>query len=180
MCILLVKGVGRDISVVSVCHVNSPYIDFCMKYCSSEEEIEDTISYPKSREEAERWFQQSKSDLASARWLLQSGPPFSAHACFQSHQVVEKCLKAMMFSHVGISGRLLESHKLDLLAGWLRDTTGMLDEEDILLVNRVSHYYLSTRYPNRQPRNIVPAEAFDKYEAEKAVDAATKLINKFC
>ena len=43
-------------------------------------------------------------------------------------------------------------------------------------VTAVAGYYLNTRYPNRQRFNIVPAEAFDKSEAQKAVDAALKVL----
>jgi HEPN domain-containing protein len=128
-----------------------------------------------------RWLEQSKSDLEGARWLLQSGPPFSALACFQSHQVVEKCLKAMLFYGCGISGGLLGSHDVLELASKLRGE--IPEEEDMQSVRRVTKYYLSTRYPNRQPSNVVPAEAFGKNEAEMAVDAASKvleLVDEYC
>ena len=130
-----------------------------------------------------RWLQQSKSDMESARWLLRSGPPFSAHACFQSQQVVEKCLKAMLFYCYGIPGRLLESHKVDELAYKLIEETGLPDGAEMQSVGRVATYYLSTRYPNRQPFNVVPAEAFTNNEAEMAVDAASKvleLVDEYC
>ncbi len=130
-----------------------------------------------------RWLQQSESDLKSARWLLQSGPPFSSHACFQSHQVVEKCLKAMLFYNCGISGQLLGSHDVVELACKLREETSEPDGEDMQSVKQVANYYLPTRYPNRQPFNIVPAEAFDENEAETAVDAASKVlefVDEYC
>jgi HEPN domain-containing protein len=130
-----------------------------------------------------RWKEQSKSDLEGARWLLQSGPPFSALACFQSHQVVEKCLKAMLFYGCGISSGLLGEHKVLQLASKLRKEIGIPNEEDMQSVRRVAKYYLPTRYPNRQPFNVVPAEAFSKNEAEIAVDAASKvmeLVDKYC
>jgi HEPN domain-containing protein len=129
------------------------------------------------------WLEQSKSDLEGARWLLQSGPPFSALACFQSHQVVEKCLKAMLFYYCGIAGGLLGSHEVLDLASKLREEIKIPEEEDMQSVRRVAKYYLSTRYPNRQPPNVVPAEAFNKNEAEMAVDAASKvleLVDEYC
>ena len=130
-----------------------------------------------------RWLKQSKSDLDNARWSLQSGPPFSAHVCFQSHQVVEKCLKAMLFYNCGVSGQLLGSHDVVELACKLREETGEPDEEVMQSVTRVANYYLPTRYPNRQPFNIVPAEAFNKNDAEAAVDAASKVlqfVDEYC
>jgi HEPN domain-containing protein len=146
-------------------------------------EVEDERFYQKSSEEATRWLQQSKSDLASARWLLRSGPPFSAHACFQSQQVVEKCLKGMLFYSCGISGQLLGSHDVLELARKAREETSELDEEDLDTVRKVARYYLPTRYPNRQPFNVVPANAFEKNEAETAVEAASKvldLVEEYC
>ena len=121
--------------------------------------------------------------MESARWLLRSGPPFSAHACFQSQQVVEKCLKAMLFYGCGISSGLLGSYDVSELASKLREEIGIPEEKDMQSVRRVAKYYLSTRYPNRQPFNVVPAEAFNKNEAEMAVGAASKvleLVDEYC
>ena len=131
-----------------------------------------------NREEAIRWLEQSKSDLKSSRWSLQSGPPFNAMACFHSHQVVEKCLKAMFFYYCGISGQLLGSHEVEELADVLKKETGRPNGAVMESVRKLPkyRYYLGTRYPNCQPFNIVPAEAFDKNEAETAVDAATKVL----
>ena len=126
--------------------------------------------------EAKRWLQQSRSDLENAEWSLKSGPPFSAHACFQSHQVVEKCLKGMLFYSCGISGQLLGSHEVVELACNVREETGELDNQILLLVRQVAKYYLSTRYPNRQPANVIPANAFNENEAEAAVEAASRVL----
>ena len=139
------------------------------------DEVEDDKFYEKNCAEATRWLQQSKSDLESAKWLLRSGPPFSAHACFQSHQAVEKCLKAMLFYYCGISGELLGSHDVIVLAHKVGEETE-LDEEDLKSVRQVARYYLPTRYPNRQPFNVVPAKAFNENEAKAAIHAATNVL----
>ena len=138
--------------------------------------MEDEIFYSMNRLEAIRWLKQSKSDLAGAKWLLQSGPPFNALACFDSHEVVEKCLKAMLYHYCGISYSLLGSHRVLDLAECLRKETGRPDTTTMDSVRKVSRYYLSTRYPNRQPYDVVPADAFDLDEAEEAVDAASKVF----
>lgn len=122
------------------------------------------------------WLEQSKSDLESARWLLQSGSPFCAHACFQSHQVVEKCLKAMLYNCCGISGQLLSSHDVENLAYKLREETEQPGDMVMQSVRRVSKYYLCTRYPNRQSFNAVPSKVIKKNDAESAVDAASKVL----
>ena len=136
----------------------------------------DEIFYSKSSGEMLRWLKQSISDLDSAKWLLQAGPPFNALACFQSHQVVEKCLKAMLFYRCGIPGELLSSHDVQCLAMTLARETGSPDDTTMQSVRTVAGYYLNTRYPNRQPFDIVPAEAFDKSEAERAITAASKVF----
>jgi HEPN domain-containing protein len=69
------------------------------------------------------------------------------------------------------------------LASKLREEIGIPEEKDMQSVRRVAKYYLSTRYPNRQPFNVVPAEAFNKNEAEMAVGAASKvleLVDEYC
>ena len=89
----------------------------------------------------------------------------------------------MLFYSCGISGQLLGSHDVQELARKLKEEIHKPDDGDLQLVKQVARYYLPTRYPNRQPFNVIPAEAFDKSEAEAAVDAASKvleLIDKFC
>ena len=139
-------------------------------------EVDDETFYPKSRKEAKRWLEQSKSDLACAKWLLEAGPSFNAQACFHCHEVVEKCLKAMLYYFRGISGKLRESHKVqDLVRNVSKEIT-TLDDTVKQSVTRVAEYYLSTRYPNCQPSHIVPARAFKEKEAHMAVDAASKIL----
>ena len=89
----------------------------------------------------------------------------------------------MLFHSYGIPGHLLDSHKIDGLAKKLIEETGKPDGEAMQSVRKVAWYYLNTRYPNRQPSNVVPAEAFDKNEAEEAVDAASKaleFVEEYC
>ena len=140
-------------------------------YCSNWDE--DDEFYTKNDEEAFRWLKQAESDLA---WLLRSGPPFNAQACFNSHEVVEKCIKAMFFYYCGISASSLGSHRVMELANILREDTGLPDVTVMKWMRTVSDYYLSPRYANCQPFNVVQAEAFDLNEAESAVDAASKVL----
>ena len=89
----------------------------------------------------------------------------------------------MLFYGCGISSGLLGSYDVSELASKLREEIGIPEEKDMQSVRRVAKYYLSTRYPNRQPFNVVPAEAFNKNEAEMAVGAASKvleLVDEYC
>ena len=133
------------------------------------------IWYPENHEEAVRWVKQSKIDLESAKWLLESDPPFSSVACFQSQQVAEKCFKALLFANCGISSKLLESHDLKVLGDKVKEETETT-KQTVQLAKRVMDYYLTTRYPNRQPLNVVPGSAFTKRQAVIAIDAASKLL----
>ena len=147
-------------------------------YFRTSEGDEDERFFESDSKEAIRWLRQSENDLAGAKWLLQSRPPFNALACFHSHEVVEKCLKAMFFRYCGISSSLLGLHKLIVLAESLKEETDQERPDDTVMkwIRKVAEYYLSTRYPNRQPLSVVPAEAFDLNEAEGAVDAASKVL----
>ena len=86
-----------------------------------------------------------------------------------------------MFFHYygGIDSSLLGLHKLIRLAESLKEETEpkRLDETVMKWVTKVAGYYLSPRFPNCQPINVVPAEAFDLNEAEEAVDAASKVLD---
>ena len=82
----------------------------------------------------------------------------------------------MLFYTSGIPGELLESHKMEDLARKLIEETGKPDGDDMQSVREVAWYYLKTRYPNCQPPNVVPAEAFTENEAKTAVDAASKVL----
>ena len=89
----------------------------------------------------------------------------------------------MLFYSCGISGQLLGSHDVVELARKLKEEIDQPDDDDWKSVKQVEGYYLSTRYPNRQPFNVVPAEAFNKSEANAAVDAASKVlevVDKYC
>ncbi|XP_028400948.1 sacsin-like [Dendronephthya gigantea] len=143
----------------------------------TEDHTEDEKFFEKEPGEAKRWLRQSESDLGGARWLLRCGTPYNAIACFQSHQVVEKCLKALLFHHCGISGKLLRSHDVEDLAIKFTEETGLMDEIAMESVERFSNYYLNTRYPNRHPFDVAPCEAFSDDEAETAVEEASKLFD---
>ena len=132
--------------------------------------------FPANPDEARRWTRQSNSDLEAARFLY--SPPqsrFNALTCFLSQQIVEKSLKAVMYAECGITGKQLNTHDVHQLANDVSNGTG-ISRQVVDLADRVRNYYLSTRYPNRQPAGRVPAEAFDQNEARRALEATTELL----
>ena len=127
------------------------------------------------RNEAHRWMTQSLSDLDVAKFLLTANPPFSATACFFSHQVVEKGLKAILYAKCGINDEQLSSHKVYELASDV-ETRMKVPSKFIDLAAKVRNYYLPTRYPNKQPSPVVPAEAYDEEQARNAVQNAADFL----
>ena len=81
----------------------------------------------------------------------------------------------MMYAECGITGEQLNTHDVHRLANDVSNGTG-ISRQVVDLADRVRNYYLSTRYPNRQPAGRVPAEAFDQNEARRALEATTELL----
>ena len=85
-------------------------------------------------------------------------------------------LESHVYHYCGISDSLLGSHRVLELAASLSARTAGLDTTTMEWVRMVSSYYLTTRYPNRQLFNVVPAEAFELHEAKEAVKAASNVF----
>lgn len=124
----------------------------------------------KNKEEAKRWFMQALRDLDDAKYNL-SGKRYNV-ACFLAQQSAEKALKAYLFFKGADEvwghsvGELCKDAKsLDKSFAQIESISKSLDK-----------YYIPTRYPNALP-GIIPSEAFDKEDAEKAISLAEKTIN---
>ena len=128
--------------------------------------------------EASRWLEQSENDLEAAQFLLTAIRPFNALACFLSHQIVEKSLKAALYAKCGLSGDQLHSHDVYSLALKVSNLARWPYSNLVELAVDFANYYLSTRYPNRQPRSIVPCNAFRKEESTKAVESAREILKQ--
>ena len=126
-------------------------------------------------DEARRWMTQSRSDLDAAEFLLSANGPFNALACFLSQQIAEKCLKAALYAKCGLQSDQLHSHDVRSLANAVSRLKNAPDQV-VQLAVVVEPYYLKTRYPNQQPRDIVPANYFNGEQSAKAVQAAKELL----
>ena len=129
-----------------------------MKNKHSQEDIFDEL--------AEKWFSKSKEDLLWAKASLKDG--FYASACFVAQQVVEKSLKAYLFSK---KQKLIKTHILPrLLKNCLKfdkDFEKLKTACEIL-----SLYYTEARYPDD-----IDTSAFDtKEKAEEAIDFAHQVL----
>jgi len=121
------------------------------------------------------WMRQSKEDLRSVEHLLAARIPLYYLVCFQCHQVAEKALKAALYAFSGIADRQLNTHDLVQLANDLSLLPGAPDVTT--RVARLSDYYDTTRYPDKQVPPKVPADVFqDSQQAQEAFRLAKEVL----
>ena len=129
---------------------------------------------------ARLWMKQYQEDLRAVVHLLSAREPFYYLVCSLCHEVVEKALKAALYSSSGISSTQLASHDIVRLAadvsslpGAPRGLTG--------LATKISNYYEPTRYPHKHQPPRAPADVYTDREAQEAwqvaKDAAALLEN---
>ena len=129
----------------------------------------------KDLKEAKRWIRQAKYDYAALRVLKNataSDDEVSAAACFMSHEVAEKSLKAGMYAKCGLGQVSLANHNLVLPARQLAQLGCLVNISDAELLES---FYLNTRFPNRHPYPVVPGEKFGNDTAKQAYKAATRI-----
>ena len=104
---------------------------------------------------------------------------FPALVCFLSHDVVEKCIKGIMYAKCGLPTSLLESSHLLTLCEQLERSdhcTPQLKNVAKECVLRVNEHSNKSRYPNYQVPPCAPASIYTSLEAEEALRAAHRLI----
>lgn len=112
-----------------------------------------------------RWFVQGDQDLEAAEILLQQAGPLPVVA-FHLQQVVEKYLKGFLLS-TGWSLRRI--HDLELL---VQEAIARDDDFSAFLTpcQRITEYYIETRYPLGLPTS------FDPPQLERDLEAVRDLI----
>lgn len=113
------------------------------------------------------WFERARNDELNARAILKDRDGTPTLVCFLSQQLAEKFLKGALVYFTGDDvekthalrrlGRLLASHVPEIA-------------EHAADLDRLSEYYVTTRYPSD-----VPLESFTWEHAEAALAAAQKL-----
>lgn len=118
----------------------------------------------KAEKEAGRWLRQAEEDFKYAKVLFEVGGWYIV--CFLA-------LKAFLYSQgeVKVIGhsvlKLLErAASYDVACKALRRT-----------VKPLEGYYVEARYPNTLSEEYIPAEFFEREEAESALAAAEKVLN---
>jgi len=135
------------------------------------------IPHPhKDVNEAKRWIKQAKYDYAALRVLTNASTTdddVSAAACFMSHELAEKSLKAGMYAKCGLGQVSLRNHNLTLPAHQLVQLGCSINISDAELLE---NFYLNTRFPNCYPYPTVPGEKFGSDTAKRAFKAATRIF----
>ena len=125
--------------------------------------------------EAKRWIKQAEHDYASLKVLKttsESDEKTSASACFMSHEVAEKSLKAGMYAKCGIGEVTLKNPDLVIPARALVQEGCPIDVGDAILLE---NFFSNTRYPYCYPSPIVPGEKYLSSTAREAFLAATRI-----
>lgn len=121
------------------------------------------------REEGERWLDQVREDLRSADLLLGEGRYYLV--CFLAQQVAEKTLKAYLYA---TGAEPVFDHSIQRLGGRIADRDAALTES-VAAAAELDAYYVQTRYPDALPTGV-PAGAFDKDDADRALDLARGVL----
>lgn len=124
----------------------------------------------KAEKEARRWLKQAEEDFKNAKVIFEAGGWYMV--CFLAHQVVEKALKAFLYFQGEV--KVLGHSVLKLL-----DKVTEYDAAFKALrkeVKPLEGYYVETRYPNALSEEYIPAEFFEREEAESAMAVAEKVL----
>jgi HEPN domain-containing protein len=107
-------------------------------------------------EEAQRSLRMADRDSTAFDILMSSGEAHLSVVCFHAQQAVEKCLKAVLFTH---QIEFRRTHNLVELAGLLRKTGIKVPIEDSEL-DMLNPYAVEFRYDDADIILITPSEMY--------------------
>ena len=125
------------------------------------------MSLESAHQRAQLWLRQARDDWKAAQVLQRAGQ--AAQSCFQSQQVGEKALKALLAAE----DRDLRSHSLSAL---LKAIGGEIEEPRQRQARLLDKLYAPTRYPDALG-DEVPADIFGPEDSESALQAASELLD---
>ncbi|MEA4883576.1 MAG: HEPN domain-containing protein [Clostridia bacterium] len=123
-----------------------------------------------SDDDALRWLRQAEHDLDDAHFVITGNR--HGLACFLSQQSAEKGVKAFLFA---CGAEAVWGHSVAELCRDAAELDGTF-EPIIPLGASLDKYYIPTRCPDSLPGGI-PAEAFDIWDAEKAVKTTQTILS---
>ena len=125
--------------------------------------------------EAKRWIKQAEYDYTALSILntaFEDDERACASACFMSHEVAEKSLKAGMYAKCGIGETTLKNPNLEYPARALVQEGCPIYIADAVFLEK---FFSDTRYPYCYPPPIVPGEKYLSSTAREAFLAATRI-----
>ena len=106
---------------------------------------------------------------------------FPALICFLCHDVVEKCLKGLMYAKCGLPEFLINDSCLTKISTEIEKSPHIQKRiKDVVkeCILQVSEHENKSRYPHYQIPPCAPASVYSSSEAMEALRATTKMINK--
>lgn len=117
-----------------------------------------------------RWLKQAEADFVAAQDSLKSG--HYEWSCFQAQQAGEKALKAYLYEKGYTS---IVTHSLKELVRECARLDGVF-ETIAQEAKTLDMFYIPTRYPNGLGGELVPAEFYEKEDAEKCLRSAASIL----
>ena len=152
---------------------------------------------PIDSNKAKMWLVQAKADLLAAHFLHNETTNtdeedsyqlagnetdvcrFPALVCFLSHDVVEKCLKGVLYAKRGFFGHLQDSNIVVELMEMINETSDFNQQfKDVVreCAMQINEHVAKSRYPHYQVPPCAPAEVYTVFQAAEALSAATKMM----
>ncbi len=125
---------------------------------------------PDPAQEGRIWLRQAELFLQSA--IHSNEGTFYAFTCFQCQQTAETALKAFLYSRGESYIHTHSTENLCQLCESYEPEFAVIAED----AKNLDEFYLTTRYPDTIG-GALPAGSFDKEEAQKALDRATRIID---
>ena len=133
--------------------------------------------------EAQIWHYQASADFQACERLIYDksvNNPSNfvcqqpALLCFLSHEIVEKCLKALCFATCGLSKDIKDTENIVFLYNYL--SKYLKDESLEECVHQVSEYDRRTQFPDAHVPSEPPCCVYDEIDAYNAFNAAEKVV----
>ena len=134
-------------------------------------------------QEARIWYYQASADFQACERLIYEKSPKNpskflcqqpALLCYLSHEVVEKCLKALCFTTCGLNKDIKDTENLVFL---YKQLSKLLKDNSLEeYVHQVSEYDRSTQFPDAHVPPEPPCCVYDEIEAYNAFNAAEKVV----
>ena len=121
-------------------------------------------------ERTANWLEEANWDLENAQILFKNDR-FNT-AVFHCQQAAEKAVKALLY-HNKINGW---GHSIHSLLEKYKDIKNEKFDDIEGLALSLDKHYITTRYPDALP-NIAPHKAYNKQEAETAINQAKDIID---